>query len=106
MRMLLVAFLFLAGSAHAVTLDELLAKNIAARGGAANVQKLRSLRLTERVVFSGGGRFRGRIQMVWAQVQVSPGKIRSEVTRQELTAVQAWNGKEVRKLAPFDVGRE
>src|SRR5205823_13207666 len=33
-------------------------------------------------------------------------KIRSEVTRQGLTAVQAWNGKEAWKLSPFQGRRE
>ncbi|HET7784532.1 MAG TPA: hypothetical protein VFL36_01050 [Myxococcales bacterium] len=106
MRMLWLAFLAVAGSAHAITLDELLARNLAARGGAAKVQNLKTLRLTGRAVFTGGGRFRGRIEMAWAQVQVRPGKIRSEVTRQGLTAVQAWNGKEGWKLAPFGGRRE
>jgi len=52
MRILLIALFALSGAARAVTLDELLAKNLAARGGAANVQKLKTLRLTGRAVFS------------------------------------------------------
>src|SRR6266850_437261 len=106
MRILLIALFALSGAARAVTLDELLAKNLAARGGAANVQKLQTLRLTGRAVFSGMARRGGTIETAWAQVQKRPGKIRSEVTRQGLTAVQAWNGKEGWKLAPFDGRRE
>src|SRR5712671_5031813 len=106
MRVLLIALLALSGAARAVTLDELLAKNLAARGGAANVQKLQTLRLTGRVVFSGMGRRGGTIETAWAQVQKRPGQIRSEVTRQGLTAVQAWNGKEAWKLDPFGGRRE
>ncbi|HXN82420.1 MAG TPA: hypothetical protein VN883_08070, partial [Myxococcales bacterium] len=105
MRIALLALLFVTGSAHAITLDELLAKNLAARGGA-NVQRLQSLRLTGRAVFSGLGRGGSKVETVWAQVQKRPGKIRSEVTRQGLTAVQAWNGKEGWKLAPFGGRRE
>ncbi len=104
MRLVLLAMLVVTGGAHAVTLDELLAKNLTARGGAANVQKLQSLRLTGRAVFAGRGG--SKIEMAWAQVQKRPGKIRSEVTRQGLTAVQAWNGKEGWKLAPFQGRRE
>src|SRR5438477_9610154 len=106
MRPLLIALLGVAGAVRAVTLDELLAKNLAARGGAANVQKLQTLRLTGRAVFSGMGRGGGKIEMAWAQVQKRPGKFRSEVTRQGLTAVQAWDGKEGWKLAPFQGRRE
>jgi hypothetical protein len=52
------------------------------------------------------GRGGGKIEMAWAQVQKRPGKFRSEVTRQGLTAVQAWDGKEGWKLAPFGGRRE
>src|SRR5213080_4998370 len=106
MRTLLLALFAVSGAARAITLDELLAKNLTARGGAANVQKLKTLRLTGRAVFSGQGRRGGNIEAVWAQVQERPGKIRSEVTRQGLTAVQAWNGEEGWKLAPFGGRRE
>ena len=40
MRTLLLALLAVSGAARAITLDEVLAKNLAARGGAANVQNL------------------------------------------------------------------
>src|SRR4051812_32984181 len=106
MRILLLALLTFSGAARAVTLDEILAKNLAARGGAANVQKLKTLRLTGRAVFSGMGRRGGSIEMAWAQVQKRPASFRSEVTRQGLTAVQAWNGKEGWKLSPFRGRRE
>ena len=104
--LLLVASFVVSFSARAITLDELLAKNLAARGGAANVQKLKTLRLTGRAVFSGMGRRGSAIEMAWAQVQTRPGHFRSEVTRQGLTAVQAWNGKEGWKLSPFRGRRE
>ena len=106
MRTLAVVLLAVTGAARAETLDQLLAKNLAARGGAANVQKLQTLRLTGRAVFSGGGRGGGKVELDWAQVQQRPGKFRSEVTRQGLTAVQAWNGKEAWKLSPFGGRRE
>jgi hypothetical protein len=108
MRILLIAFLSVAASARAATLDELLAKNLAARGGAANLQKLQTLRLTGRVSFAGfGGRGGGgKIESAWAQVQKRGGKFRSEITRQGLTAVQAWDGKEGWTLSPFRGRRE
>jgi hypothetical protein len=106
MRTLLLALLAVSGAARAVTLDELLAKNLAARGGAANVQKLKTLRLTGRAFLAGMGRRGSTIEAAWGQVQARPGKIRFEVTRQGLTSVQAWNGKEGWKLSPFQGRRE
>ncbi|HEY6911162.1 MAG TPA: hypothetical protein VI356_17420, partial [Myxococcales bacterium] len=108
MRILLIAILSLAASARAATLDELLARNLAARGGAANLQKLQTLRLTGHVSFAGfGGRGGGgKIESAWAQVQKRGGKFRSEITRQGLTAVQAWDGKEGWTLSPFRGRRE
>src|SRR3954463_3777782 len=106
MRTLLLALFLVAGSARAATLDEILSRNLAARGGAANLQKLKTLRLTGKVFFSGGGRSGGKIESAWAQVQKRPGKYRSEVTRQGLTAVQAWDGKEGWTLSPFRGRRE
>src|SRR6202158_6279530 len=91
MRIALLALLFVTGSGHAITLDELLAKKLAARGGA-NVQRLQSLRLTGRAVFSGLGRGGSKVETAWAQVQKRPGKIRSEVTRQGLAAGGGWDG--------------
>ena len=67
MRTLLIALLSIAGAARATTLDELLAKNLAARGGAANLQKLQTLRLTGRASFAGRGG--AKIESAWAQVQ-------------------------------------
>ena len=55
MRTLLIVLLSVAGAARATTLDELLAKNLSARGGAANLQKLQTLRLTGRASFAGRG---------------------------------------------------
>src|SRR6267154_1445163 len=106
MRILLIVLFAVSGAARAITLDELLAKNLNARGGAANVQKVKALRLTGRVVLSGMGRRGSAIEAAWAQVQERPGVFRSEVTRQGLTAVQAWNGKEGWKLSPFRGRRE
>src|SRR5436305_14465296 len=104
--LLLVASFVVSFSARAITLDELLAKNLAARGGAANVQKLKTLRLTGRAVFSGMGRRGSAVEMACAQVQTRPGKFRSVVTRQGLTAVHAWHGKDGWELLLFRCRRE
>src|SRR5438477_11953719 len=107
MRTLLLVLFAVAGAARATTLDEILAKNLAARGGAASVHKLQTLRLTGRVFFTGFSRGSGgKVESAWAQIQTRPGKYRSEITRQGLTAVQAWDGEEGWKLAPVGGRRE
>ncbi|MEP7131907.1 MAG: sialidase [Acidobacteriota bacterium] len=96
-------FLLASGAAGALTLDEVLARNLEARGGAARMQAVRSLRLTGKVVFGSGD---GRIEAGWGQVQKRPAMIRTEVTRQGLTAVDAYDGKESWSLDPFEGRRD
>ncbi|HEU0035439.1 MAG TPA: hypothetical protein VFQ53_32740 [Kofleriaceae bacterium] len=90
-------------TAHADSLDQLLARNLAARGGEAKLRELKTLKLTGRIVF-GGGDF--SIDAEWAQVQKRPGLVRSEVTLQGLTAVQAYDGREGWSVSPFGGRRE
>src|SRR5256885_7882164 len=85
MRILLLALFAFGGGARAITVDELLAKNLAARGGAENLQKLKTLRLTGRAFFSGAGRRGARVGSARAQGQKRPGRSRSEGARQGLT---------------------
>ncbi|MDB4956784.1 MAG: sialidase [Myxococcales bacterium] len=93
----------LATVSHAATVEELLAKNLAARGGEAKLRELRTLRLTGRIVFGGGG---FSIDATWAQVQERPGLIRSEVTLQGLTQITAYDGREGWSLSPFSGRRD
>src|SRR5256885_10726959 len=85
MRILLLALFAFGGGARAITVDELLAKNLAARGGSENLQKLKTLRLTGRAFFSGAGRRGARVGSARAQGQKRPGRSRSEGARQGLT---------------------
>lgn len=57
MRTLLTIFIILivlGAPAHALTVDELIAKNIAARGGAAKLAAIHSLRQTGKVILGDG----------------------------------------------------
>ena len=85
--------------ARALTADELVAKNLEARGGAARLAALKSLRVTGKVIFGGNGGF--SIEAQWAQVQKAPLGLRNEVTIQGLTAVQAFDGKGGWTVSPF-----
>ena len=89
--------------ASAETLDQVLAKNAAARGGESKLREIKTLRLTGHVVF-GGGDFTSDAE--WAQVQKRPGSVRSEFTLQGLTAVSAYDGKDGWSMSPFGGRRE
>jgi photosystem II stability/assembly factor-like uncharacterized protein len=84
--------------ARALTADELVAKNLAARGGAARLAALKSMRVTGKVRFGGNG---FSIEAQWAQVQKAPLSLRNEVTIQGLTAVQAYDGHGGWTVSPF-----
>jgi hypothetical protein len=87
--------LWLSANAGAVSLDELLAKNLAARGGAEKVAAIKTLKS------EGTLRFGGQFELTFLQYQKAPDKVRNEASLQGLTAVQAWDGKEAWQISPF-----
>ena len=86
----------LAASAQAMTADELVAKNVAARGGAESLQAIKSLRLSGKMILGGFG---AEIDAV--QVFKRPGSYRFEGTLQGMTMVQSYDGKEAWRIFPF-----
>src|SRR2546421_12046146 len=80
----------------APTLDELVAKNIEAKGGADALRALQSLKLTGKLIVN-----EGQLQLAYLQTKKRPGEVRSEFTLQGMTAVQAYDGKEGWKISPF-----
>jgi hypothetical protein len=99
MRIRSVVFLVSLASAvpvaHAVTVDELLAKNVEARGGAEKVAAIKTLKSEGKMLF--GGQF----ELALTQYQKAPESVRTEASLQGLTAVQAWDGKEAWQISPF-----
>jgi len=93
----------LAHASSAATLEEILAKNLAARGGEARLREVKTLRLTGHVMFGGRGRV---IEAPWAMVQRRPGHVRSETTVQGLTQIAAYDGKDGWTISPFGGRRE
>lgn len=87
-------------SAHAVTADELIAKNVAARGGAAKLAAIKTLRMQGQLIF--GGNFK----LAYTQLLKRPGKVREEASLQGLTQVQAWNGHQGWSIQPFGGRRD
>jgi outer membrane lipoprotein-sorting protein len=98
MRCLVTALLLLAsGSALALDADELIAKNIEAKGGRAALDAIQSVKQTGKIAFSGDFAF----ELGLVQIATRPGRVRAESSVQGLTAVQAWDGKEAWQIQPF-----
>ena len=84
-----------AGPAGAQTIDEIVARHLAARGGAERWQALRSLRMTGRAI--GGP---GREALVTREIK-RPGRVRTEFTFQGMTGVYAYDGKRGWQVSPL-----
>src|SRR6266704_7068489 len=80
----------------APTLDELVAKNIEAKGGADALRALQSLRLTGKLLVN-----QGQIELAYVQTKKRPGEVRTEGTLQGMTQIEAYDGKEGWKISPF-----
>lgn len=99
---LLVVSAALIGSAvsaqdqKALTLDELVAKNIEAKGGADALHALQSIRLTGKLLIN-----QGQIQFGYVTTKKRPGAVRTEASLQGMTSVQAYDGKEGWRISPF-----
>ena len=88
--------LALAAPAGAITADELAAKNIEARGGAAALDAVQNVRRSGRLVAGGGQRVYGVVE-----TRRRPDSIREDLSLQGLTQVQSYDGKEGWKIDPF-----
>jgi hypothetical protein len=102
MRIFLGIFVVLAStvgiSAHAVTADELIAKNATARGGLDKIEAIKTLKLEGKLRFTGGF---GSIDLSFVQFKKAPDSVRTESTVQGLTQVQSWDGKQAWQISPF-----
>src|SRR5690242_18961176 len=97
----------LAQPSRAATLEDILAKNLAARGGEANLMEINTLRLTGRLRFGGGNFIE---EASWGAIlKRGPGGAdqgRSELTLQGLTQIHAFYGLVGWKISPFHLRRE
>jgi len=90
-----LGFLFLAAaSALAQTAEELVAKNIQAKGGLEKIKAIQTLRM------------KGRLQQGGFTAQVGqeakrPGMLRSTFTVQGMTAIQSYDGQTGWQISPF-----
>jgi outer membrane lipoprotein-sorting protein len=87
--------LCLPASGLAQTVDELVARNVAARGGAQAWHAVSSLRMTGQMDV-GGGKL-----VPYVLEQKNPGKMRLEIDVAGQTAIQCYDGREGWKVAPY-----
>jgi photosystem II stability/assembly factor-like uncharacterized protein len=83
--------------------EELVTKNITARGGLDKLRALKSLRITGKARFGGGD---SQVELAHGSVQKRPGVARTEYTLQGLTAVDGYDGKEMWSTQPFEGRRD
>jgi len=84
-------------TAHALTAPELVARNIEAKGGAAALKSVKALRREGRLVINGG-----QFVLELRETKQRPDSIRTEVSMQGLSQVQAYDGKEGWRIDPFN----
>ncbi len=87
-----------AGTAHALTADELIAKNIAAKGGMKKMKAIRSLRTAGTMLFAGHG---FSVELNFTSMTKRHGKLRTEASLQGMTAITAYDGKVGWQVQPF-----
>jgi outer membrane lipoprotein-sorting protein len=92
----LAAALALTAPAAAQTVDEIIAKNIEAHGGAEKMKAAESLRMTGKMALGQG------IEAPVVMEQKRPASFRMELTVQGMTFVQAYDGKGGWKVNPFE----
>src|SRR5438132_11412812 len=79
-----------------LTVDELVAKNVTAKGGADALRALKSVRFTGKMLLN-----EGQIQAAYIETKKRPGEVRSELTLQGMTAIQAYDGEQAWRVYPF-----
>src|SRR5437016_9150283 len=79
------------------TVDEVVAKNIEAKGGATALHDLQSLRLTGKLLVHEGA----QIELGYLQIKKRADEVRTEASLQGMTQIQAYDGKEGWTVSPF-----
>jgi hypothetical protein len=98
--LLLPAVLCLSLISSAQTADELVAKNIEAKGGMDKIAAIKTMRMTGKAVLPGG--FVGTV----GQDNARPNLVRETFSLQGMTAVQAYDGSTGWQIQPFGGRKE
>src|ERR1041385_1023146 len=78
------------------TVDELVAKNIEAKGGADALRAIQSVRFSGKLLIT-----QIQLELAFVQIKKRPGEVRNEASIQGMTQVQASDGKEGWQISPF-----
>src|SRR6267378_7414146 len=78
------------------TVDDLVAKNIEAKGGSTALKSLQTLRSTGKMLVQ-----QGQIELGYLQTKKRPDEVRTEASLQGMTQIEAYDGKEGWKVSPF-----
>ena len=102
LRLSLLLAMLASGSLHAAppTADELVAKNLEARGGADKLRAIHSQHVVGKMRLGGG--LEAKTES-WA---TAPGHWRDEFSLQGLTAIEAWDGSQAWAINPFEGRRD
>jgi hypothetical protein len=92
---LLLAVLCCSVFTFSQTADELISKNIDAKGGMDAIKAIKAVRMTGRL--DAGGGFTGRV----GQENMRPNLVRETFSLQGMTAVQAYDGSTAWQIQPF-----
>ncbi len=92
----LVAPAVFAQDKNAPTIDELVSKNVEAKGGADALRALQSLHVTGKLLVN-----QGQLEFAYLQTKKRPDEIRTEATLQGMTQVEAYDGNEGWRISPF-----
>ncbi len=92
---MLVAVCTFGAYSHSQTADELIAKNIQARGGIEKMKAIKTMRVTAR--FEGGGGFTASV----GQENARPNLLRQTFTLQGMSAITAYDGSQGWQIQPF-----
>jgi hypothetical protein len=78
------------------TVEQLVSKNIEAKGGADALHALQTLRVSGKILLK-----QGQEERAYLQTKKRPNEVRTEGTLQGMTQVAAYDGKEGWKISPF-----
>lgn len=79
-----------------LTVDYLVAKNIEAKGGAAALNAIQTVRFEGRLLVN-----QGQVEFTYVQTKKHPGKVRTDAGLQGMTMVQSHDGSSGWKIYPF-----
>jgi hypothetical protein len=78
------------------TVDELVAKNLEAKGGAAALEAIKTIRFEGRLLVN-----QGQIELKFTETKKRPGKVRTDAILQGMTLVNSYNGASGWKIYPI-----